>query len=1017
MKKFLGVLLSILILSSSVALTAYAEDNPPAGGNPATNDEAKAFNVETFDYKSLINSMEDPRLNECKVEDAKFITVISENEKNIFALVYATGYPVLTGIEYTEIGDYVFASAISKPDTLGLYVVWLSKYKIGKPTAESEGWYLSYVDTLKNAGENGAVNMREVYHAITKAQKEKGYLGFTVEHKDGELGEKIAAAVEERFGTSDYQEILGEIGENKYLVYCANRMVQPAEYEEVLGLNLFENNNYVHTYPLGLYVIDGDKAYSLKEAYNDEVINGDELGRIIKLAIECKYINYALVEPTQPTETTVPASTPTADMRSDISLYKDNIRIYISGYAFTGSEIKPEVYVANYDEKLTEGKDYIITYEDNINIGTGKVIVTGIGAYKGEVIKTFNIIDPKNINTNIPENNLDYVKLMSENGVEVTSAKYIGTIGYLGDYNTYALVYAYRGDPADMEYRKEIDGYVFSANHYLCPDALGLYVVTLDRLSATVKSVDSLESAVKEKYLVGIKAVCKTINEYNGWLPVTVKHKDGEIGEECYKAIEEKFGEHDHYGIIGEYSGAYLVYARNDMVNDADYSERIGNYTFYNNNQVGAYELGLYVVKGVRAYTLKQAYSDGIIKASDVDKIAEDVKKAKAVDEVKKDLSYRVYKAMVDKFGENDYYLELGTVNGRLVISAADKTVSPKTYTEKLGDYEFKTENPTDGYPLGLYIIDDTYAYTLKEAYEKKVISNQDLDRIASIKLRNCHGNIEVKKITPAPLTPEKAYIKFKSKKIKNFELDMFEKLKDGIYIAHQKDAAVSMCSHGINIDKYTYWVTDEPSAVYIFDYRNYKEYALDTAFEKGIITKKQLDKISKLLDKLSKKTHFCPTLYENEDYISAGEKTSPYQFDLKSVKKMTISNKKVVKFVSKNKGYVFVGLKKGTATVKLTPKKGKPIYKKIVVKNNPKLTNKKGKKIKTVSVKLGAAAKVYIKGKAGNVNNKYKNTSYAKVTSKKNAKKISVQGLKRGTSTIKVVVNNVALKLKVKVK
>lgn len=790
-KKFLGVLLTILVLSSSVALTAYAEDNPPAGSNPATNDEANAFNVETFDYKSLINSMENPRLNEVKVEDAKFITVISENEKNIFALVYATGYPVLTGIEYTEIGDYVFASAISKPDTLGLYVVWFSKYKIGKPTAESEGWYLSYVDTLKNAGENGAVNMREVYHAITKAQKEKGYLGFTVEHKDGELGEKIAAAVEERFGTSDYQEILGEIGENKYLVYCANRMVQPAEYEEVLGLNLFENNNYVHTYPLGLYVIDGDKAYSLKEAYNDEVINGDELGRIIKLAIECKYINYALVEPPYP-------------------------------------------------------------YDDVISV------------------------------------------------------------------------------------------------------------------------------------------------------------------------VTKEFGAHDYCNVLNTYGDVYLVRAYNDNAADADFTESIANYTFYVGNRASRYELGLYIVKGDKAYTLKQAYLDGVITYSDLKKIAEDVNSRVGLIATE-DISYNSYKAMADKYGEADYldslfYNNLGYIGDINVISASTTALAPAPYTEKLGAYEFKTKNSCYYYPLGIYIIRNNKSYTLKEAYDKKVISDDELGEIAKLKLYNMHESVEVVK-TGVNDTAKAAYIKFKSKKIKNFELDMFEKLKDGIYIAHQKDAAVSMCSHGINIDKYTYWVTDEPSAVYIFDYRNYKEYALDTAFEKGIITKTHLKKISELLDKLSKKTHFCPTLYENEEYVSAGEKTSPYQFDLKSVKKMTISNKKVVKFVSKNKGYVFVGLKKGTATVKLTPKKGKPIYKKIVVKYNPKLTSKKGKTIKTLSVKLGKTAKVYIKGKAGNVNNKYKNTKYAKVTSKKNAKKISVQGLKRGTSTIKVVVNNVALKLKVKVK
>ncbi len=613
MKKFLVFLLSILVLFSSVVLTAYAEDNAPAGTNPATNDEAQAFNVETYDYKSLINSTGNPRLNEGEVKTAKFITIISENEKSIFALVYATNYPVLTGIEYTEIGDYVFASAISKPDTLGLYVVWFSKYKIVKPAAERNGWYLSYVDTLKNAGENGFVNMREVYHAIEKAQKEKGYLGFIVEHKDGELGEKCAAAIEKSYGCNDYQEILGKVSDC-YLVYGCNKVVSHKVYQEELGPYIFSVSDHISEYPLGLYLVKEDTAYSLKDAYDKKVISDSDLDEIAKMDLK-KYCEIIKVEKSTPDE---------ASLKSDIV------------------------------------------------------------------------------------------------------------------------------------------------------------------------------------------------------------------------------------------------------------------------------------------------------------------------------------------FGENDEYKPLYKASKTTYVKQKSKKTTPKT------------------------------AYVKQKS--KKT-------------------------------TPKNTYIKLKSKKIKNFELDLFKKLKDGIYIAHQKGAAVSMCSYGINIDKYTYWITDKPSAVYIFDYRNYKEYALDTAFEKGIITKKHLSKISKMLDELHKKTHYCPTLYETEEYVSAGEQTSPYRFGLSSMKKMTISNKKVVKFVSKNKGYVFVGLKKGTATVKLTPKKGKPIYEKITVKSNPKLTNKEGKKIKTISVKHGKAVKIFIKGKAKGVNNKYKNTKYAKVISKKSAAKITIKGCKRGKSTLKIVVNKMTLKLKVKVK
>lgn len=306
--KFLGVLLSILVLFSGLALTANAEDST-ADLNTATADEAKTFNAETYDYKTLINSMWD---EDNQVEDVKFIGLIRDTELDCIALVHATGYPVTQGIEYTEIDGYLFASAGYNPTKLGLYVVHFTKrpHSMCIPEEEPIDWYVEYQAALEDAARYGTFNMYEVYNTIKKAQEEKGYLGFTVERKDGELGEKIAAAVEAKYETCDFQDIIGEISENKYLVYCANFMVSPAIYEEQFGLWLFTNNNYVHRYPLGLYVIDGDTAYSLKDAYDKEVISGDEFGKVVDLTIKSKYVSVGLVEPPEPEpSTTKPATT------------------------------------------------------------------------------------------------------------------------------------------------------------------------------------------------------------------------------------------------------------------------------------------------------------------------------------------------------------------------------------------------------------------------------------------------------------------------------------------------------------------------------------------------------------------------------------------------------------------------------------------------------------------------------------------------------------------------------------
>lgn len=115
-------------------------------------------------------------------------------------------------------------------------------------------------------------------------------------------------------------------------------------------------------------------------------------------------------------------------------------------------------------------------------------------------------------------------------------------------------------------------------------------------------------------------------------------------------------------------------------------------------------------------------------------------------------------------------------------------------------------------------------------------------------------------------------------------------------------------------------------------------------------------------------------------------------------------------KVASVNKNGVVTTLKKGRAKVLVTV--GSVTLRCIVkVTSSPSLS-KIG-----ISVKKGKTAAVNIIGKAKGVNNKYKNTEYARIVSKKSEKVVRVKGLKRGTTTVKVVVNKMAIKLKVKVR
>ncbi|MBR3756638.1 MAG: hypothetical protein IKK48_05955, partial [Firmicutes bacterium] len=59
---------------------------------------------------------------------------------------------------------------------------------------------------------------------------------------------------------------------------------------------------------------------------------------------------------------------------------------------YTGKAIEPAVVLYDGDIQLIEGKDYILTYRDNIDVGHGLLIVTYIGAYCGEEKCDFRIM-------------------------------------------------------------------------------------------------------------------------------------------------------------------------------------------------------------------------------------------------------------------------------------------------------------------------------------------------------------------------------------------------------------------------------------------------------------------------------------------------------------------------------------------------------------------------------------------------------------------------------------------------
>ena len=61
-------------------------------------------------------------------------------------------------------------------------------------------------------------------------------------------------------------------------------------------------------------------------------------------------------------------------------------------YAYTGKAIKPEVTVKVKGVTLVKGKDYTISYSNNVNVGNNaKIVIKGMGSYAGTIEKTFTI--------------------------------------------------------------------------------------------------------------------------------------------------------------------------------------------------------------------------------------------------------------------------------------------------------------------------------------------------------------------------------------------------------------------------------------------------------------------------------------------------------------------------------------------------------------------------------------------------------------------------------------------------
>ena len=86
-------------------------------------------------------------------------------------------------------------------------------------------------------------------------------------------------------------------------------------------------------------------------------------------------------------ETELPGLSARVTSQASIDLNTLDVKLARTSYTYEGKAIEPAVNI----EGLKENEDYTVSYENNVNAGTGKAVIKGTGGYEGMVEKDFTI--------------------------------------------------------------------------------------------------------------------------------------------------------------------------------------------------------------------------------------------------------------------------------------------------------------------------------------------------------------------------------------------------------------------------------------------------------------------------------------------------------------------------------------------------------------------------------------------------------------------------------------------------
>ena len=166
-----------------------------------------------------------------------------------------------------------------------------------------------------------------------------------------------AEAKEERYLTDDYDEVLKYDYSKEYVISKSDKVS-------------FSNTEYD---------ADGDAIVTSKKIYTPNLtFKNDKDIKDVKDTLLLGYdVWYAYDEETDKAKVNFDYETYNV---GKIKAFADlKVSVKSKEYTLTGEEIKPELIFSGDKDSLVEGKDYEVSYENNIGLGTGKVVVRGLG--------------------------------------------------------------------------------------------------------------------------------------------------------------------------------------------------------------------------------------------------------------------------------------------------------------------------------------------------------------------------------------------------------------------------------------------------------------------------------------------------------------------------------------------------------------------------------------------------------------------------------------------------------------